>query len=295
MARLYMPAVTFRAVFFFLPPKNSMKIHIIQPTHFTGQFSRKLYKSGRRALVPLTLPYLASLVPDDIDITLTDEQTQELDFTQDYDCVLITSTILTSFRVYDIAAKYRQRGIPVIIGGPHCTFYGDEALQHADAIAVGEGEETVPRIIADVAAGRLRKRYRAQGHHDIKGLPFPRYDLLDPSTISRIPTYAVQTTRGCPYRCSFCAERFHLGERYRMRPVEEVVEEIRATGCRQIFFADSTFAGKRSIKPSSLIWEPCLNQHGEFSCVFCYLSDTIQFSKIGSFLLSESYPSVSVR
>ncbi len=223
-----------------------MRIHIIQPTHFAGHFDRRLYKSSRRALVPLTLPYLAALCPDWADVHLTDEQTQSVDFSKEYDLVLITSTILTSFRAYDIASRYRQRGIPVVIRGPHCTFYGDEVLQHADAIAIGEGEETIPRIVQDAAAGRLRKRYRASKHHHLKGLPFPRYDLLDPSTISRIPTYAVQTTRGCPYRCHFCAERFHLGEKYRMRPVEEVVEEIRATGCRQIFFADSTFAGKRS-------------------------------------------------
>ena len=246
-----------------------MRVHIIQPTHFAGQFDRRLYKSSRRALVPLTLPYLASLCPPDVEITLTDEQTRQLDFSKDYDLVLITSTILTSFRVYEIASQYRQRGIPVVIGGPHCTFYGDEALNHADAIAIGEGETTVPRIIADVAAGRLKKRYRPEGMHDLKGLPFPRYDLLDPSTISRIPTYAVQTTRGCPYRCHFCAERFHLGEQYRMRPVEEVVEEIRATGCRQIFFADSTFVGKRSrtmelmeaMIPLKIRWSTLWNVH----------------------------------
>ncbi len=74
----------------------------------------------------------------------------------------------------------------------------------------------------------------------------PRYELLDPRTLARYRTYAVQTSRGCPYRCSFCAERYYLGERYRLRPVEEVVEEIRRTRCRSIFFADSTFAGNRA-------------------------------------------------
>ena len=246
-----------------------MHIHIIQPTHFAGHFDRRLYKSSRRALVPLTLPYLAALCPREAKITLTDEQTQQLDFSKDYDLVLITSTILTSFRVYDIAAKYRQKGIPVVIGGPHCTFYGDEALRHADAIAIGEGEDIVPEIVRDAAAGRLKKRYRSSRYHNLKNLPFPRYDLLDKSTISRIPTYAVQTTRGCPYRCHFCAERFHLGEKYRMRPVEEVVEEIKATGCKQIFFADSTFVGKRSrtmelmeaLIPLKIRWSTLWNVH----------------------------------
>ncbi|RUM91844.1 MAG: B12-binding domain-containing radical SAM protein [Thermodesulfatator sp.] len=223
-----------------------MRIHIIQPTHFDRPFSRKLFKTRARALVPLTLPYLASLVPPGHEIKLTDEQIEELDFNMPCDCVFITSTILTSFRAYEIADQYRAKGIPVVIGGPHCTFYADEVENHADAVVQGEGEIPIPLVINDLEAGHLKRHYKAERLHDLHGLPFPRYDLLSPSIFSRFPTYSVQTTRGCPYRCEFCAERYHLGERYRMRPVEEVIEEIKYTGCRQIFFADSTFAGNRS-------------------------------------------------
>ena len=162
------------------------------------------------------------------------------------DCVFLSVHILNSFRAYEIADTYRKKGTPVVIGGPHCTFYGDEALEHADAIAIGEGETLVPRILDDLANGRLHPRYQASDPHDLKGLPFPRYDLLEPVTLSRLRTVAVQTTRGCPYRCAFCAERYYLGETYRMRPLDEVIEEIRKSGARQIFFADSTFVGNRS-------------------------------------------------
>ncbi len=224
-----------------------MKILIVQPTHFERPYSKKLYKSKARALIPLTLPYLAALVPEGHSITLVDEQIEELDFEQDFDCVLITSTILTSFRAYEIADRFRNRGIPVIIGGPHCTFYGEEVLEHADAIVVGEGETQIPKIIRELEGGGLsQKIYKAPEPHHLKGLPFPRYDLLSPKIFPRFPTYSVQTTRGCPYRCEFCAERYHLGEKYRMRPVDEVIEEIKHTGSKQIFFADSTFAGNRS-------------------------------------------------
>ncbi len=224
-----------------------MRILIVQPTHFERPYSKKLYKSKARALIPLTLPYLAALVPEGHSITLVDEQIEELDFEQDFDCVLITSTILTSFRAYEIADRFRSRGIPAIIGGPHCTFYGEEVLEHADAIVVGEGETQIPKIIRELEGGGLgQKIYKAPEPHHLKGLPFPRYDLLSPKIFPRFPTYSVQTTRGCPYRCEFCAERYHLGEKYRMRPVDEVIEEIKHTGSKQIFFADSTFAGNRS-------------------------------------------------
>ncbi len=246
-----------------------MRIHIIQPTHFKKAFSTELFKTRARALVPLTLPYLGALVPEGHEIRLTDEQIEELDFNEPCDLVLITSTILTSFRAYEIAGRFREKGIPVVIGGPHCTFYAEEVEEHADAVVQGEGETLVPRVISDLEAGKLQKRYRADKLHDLKGLPFPRYDLLNPSIFARFPTYSVQTTRGCPYRCEFCAERFHLGERYRMRPVGEVIEEIRQTGCRQIFFADSTFAGNRSrtmelmerLIPLKIRWSTLWNTH----------------------------------
>jgi radical SAM superfamily enzyme YgiQ (UPF0313 family) len=223
-----------------------MRVHIIQPTHFSAPFATSLYKTQKRDLVPLTLPYLAALVPEGIDVRLTDEQTQELDVGLPCDCVFITTTILTSRHAYEIADRYRGKGVPVILGGPHCKFYGDEALGHADAIAIGEGETLVPRILEDVAGRRLQRVYEAESLHDLKALPVPRHDLLDPRAYSRFRTLAVQTTRGCPYRCEFCAERLYLGEKYRMRPVDDVVEEIRRGRSRQVFFADSTFAGNRS-------------------------------------------------
>ncbi|MFQ5442359.1 MAG: B12-binding domain-containing radical SAM protein [Thermodesulfobacteriota bacterium] len=223
-----------------------MKIHIIQPTHFAEPHSRKLFKVKKLNLMPLTLAYLAALMPVGSEVTLTDERTQELDLKRPFDLVLITVWTLNSLRAYEIAREYRKKGIPVVLGGPHCYFYSDEAAGEADAVAVGEGEVVLPEIIADLEKKDLKKFYRAGAFHDLKGLPLPRRDLLDPSTFTRFHTVAVQTSRGCPFSCEFCAERFYLGMKYRMRPVKEVIEEIRSTGCRRIFFADSTFSGNRA-------------------------------------------------
>ncbi len=222
-----------------------MRIHIIQPTHYAAAFSRELYRTGKRDLVQLTLPYLAALIPPGHEVTLTDEPVETWNPDTPSDCVFITATILTSLRAYEIADTYRRRGVPVVMGGPHCMFYTDEALEHADTVAIGEGETLVPRILDDLAGGRIQRVYRAEGPHDLRNLPFPRHDLLDRRTYTRFHAVAVQTSRGCPYRCEFCAERFFLGKTYRTRPVEDVVEEVRRAGRRQIFFADSTFVGNR--------------------------------------------------
>ena len=77
-----------------------------------------------------------------------------------------------------------------------------------------------------------------------KACHFPRYDLLDLRKYSFFKTFSVQSSRGCPFKCEFCSERFYLGESYRYRPVQEVIEEIKATKARNLLFADSNFAGK---------------------------------------------------
>jgi radical SAM superfamily enzyme YgiQ (UPF0313 family) len=205
-----------------------------------------LYKTRSRSLIGLTLPYLAALTPREWDVELVDEQITDIDFGADVDLVAITTWTLNSYRAYDIARRFRDRKIPVILGGPHTFFHAEEAVEHCDAVAAGEGEDVWPEMLADAAAGRLRKIYRASRFHPLEGLPHPRYDLMRLPRRRFFKTFSVQFSRGCPFKCEFCSERFYIGEQYRSRPPQEVVEEIRAIGARNVFFADSMFAGKRS-------------------------------------------------
>ncbi len=224
-----------------------MRLLIIQPTHYYAPSDRRLHKTRKRALMPLTLPYLAALTPKEWEVILVDEQLQDIDFDMRADVVAITTWTINSLRAYEIADRFRERGIPVIMGGPHVFFHVEEALQHSDAVCVGEGEGVWERMLNDCASGRLKKVYKADAFHNMKGLPFPRYDLVrNRGKYGLIKTYSVQTSRGCPFRCEFCSERYYLGTSYRYRPVEEVVEEIKRIGARYIFFADSNFAGKVS-------------------------------------------------
>ena len=121
----------------------------------------------------------------------------------------------------------------------------EEVREHCDAVAVGEAEYIWTDILEDAAAGRLKPVYRAERLHDLKGLPLPRFDKLAMREMPLFRTYSLQTSRGCPFRCEFCSERFYVGERYRQRPPEEIVEEVKAVGARSVFFADSMFAGKK--------------------------------------------------
>lgn len=225
-----------------------MKVMIIQPTYYTNGTNGSgpsLYKTRRRTLVGLTLPYLAALTPKEWEVALVDEQVMDVDFDAPVDLVAITTWTINSFRAYDIARRFRERGVPVIMGGPHTFFHAEEAIEHCDAVAIGEGEEIWPGVLQDAANNRLQKIYRAPKQHHLKGLPIPRYDLMKLHGNGVKRTYSVQSSRGCPFKCEFCSERFYIGDRYRYRPTQDIVDEIKEIKAKNIFFADSMFAGKK--------------------------------------------------
>jgi radical SAM superfamily enzyme YgiQ (UPF0313 family) len=227
-------------------PKDNPSLLIIQPTHFRSRTDRRLFKTRRRAVVPLTLPYLAALTPAEWKVRLLDEQLESIDYDQPVDLVVLSAWTLHSRHAYEIAAEFRRRRVPVVMGGPHAFFYPEEASAHCDAIGVGEAEPIWRRMLDDAAAGHLEKIYRAEPTKDLAGLPLPRYDLLDLRRYGPFRTYAIQSSRGCPFRCNFCSERLYLGGKYRWRPVAEVVEEIRRSGGRNFLFGESNFGGDRA-------------------------------------------------
>jgi radical SAM superfamily enzyme YgiQ (UPF0313 family) len=222
------------------------KILIIQPSHYVSKNDRTVFKSRMRALVPLTLPYLAALTPKDWDVTLVDEQLQDIDFNTKPDLVAITSWTVHSIRGYDVARKFRDQGIPVIMGGPHVWFHPEEASKHCDAIGIGEGEPIWAKMLEDAAAGQLQKVYQAPQMKSIADLPLPRWDMLDLRKYGPFKTFSLMSSRGCPMQCEFCSERLYLGGGFRVRPVEDVIADIKHTGSKNVFFGDSDFGGKRA-------------------------------------------------
>lgn len=221
----------------------SKRLLIIKPSHFRSRSDPTIIRSKKRKVVPLTLPYLAALAPADWELKLTDEQLDGVDFHEPCDLAAITVWTINSLRAYEIADRFRDRGIPVIMGGPHIFFHAEEAAGHCDALGIGEGESIWREMLADAETGRLKKIYGPGPLHGLAGLPFPRYDLLDMKRFGLFKTFSVQSSRGCPFKCDFCSERFYLGERYRFRPVPEVIDEIRRSGAANILFADSNFGG----------------------------------------------------
>ncbi len=196
---------------------------------------------GRKALfVPLGLMVAAAVVPRRWRVELVDENAGPVPVDRGADLVGITAMTCQAPRAYEIADAYRRLGVPVVLGGIHPSCLPAEALEHATAVAVGEAEGTLPRMIADYEAGRLGGIYRAEGDVEIAA---PRRDLLPRRDY--LVWNTVQVSRGCPHRCRFCTTHAMYGGRYRFRPVEAVCDEIRDLGARRVIFADDNVVGRR--------------------------------------------------
>jgi len=245
-----------------------MRLVLINPTRILED--GQLYRSSRRWLIGITLPYLAALTPPDWDIRIVDECFEPVDFDEPCDLVGISFMSHHAARAYQIADGFRARGVPVVMGGFHASAVPQEALTYCDAVVVGEAEKVWSDLLADVKAGCLRPIYQATSFHDMKGLPPPRYDLLDMSRY-RMPAVEnflpVQTSRGCPFNCRFCEVTRLYGHTYRFRPVEEVVQEIEGMGGRFIYFVDDNIAANRrrarvlfrALKPLKINWTGLIN------------------------------------
>jgi radical SAM superfamily enzyme YgiQ (UPF0313 family) len=173
----------------------------------------------------------------------------------------ITVHLTFARRAYELAAWFRARGSLVILGGLHALSCPEEALQHADAVAIGDGVQLWPQILADVDRGALRRRYEASFVRPYSLDPAPRRDLVPRESF--LTTTSVIATRGCHNRCGFCylaTEGLHMP--YRMRAVEQVAAEIAADGQPYAVFIDNNLGSRpqylralcAALRPLGIIW-----------------------------------------
>jgi radical SAM superfamily enzyme YgiQ (UPF0313 family) len=200
----------------------------------------------------LGLLKVAALTPPGWEVVILDEATQAIDFEQPTDLVGITTMTCTAQRAYAIADRFRLRHVPVVMGGMHPSSLPDEALSHADSVVVGEAEGLWPRVLADVETGELRSVYRHEnGPPSLQQLPRTNWELYGGKGC--LPVHFVETTRGCPLDCEFCAVTTFFGGTYRNRPLDDVLAELQ--GLRPfegfvmknlVFFVDDNIVSNRA-------------------------------------------------
>lgn len=201
------------------------------------------------SLPSLSLLTIAGVTPKRFDVEYHEvADIRNLDRLPDCDLAALATFTAQAKDAYEISRRYREAGIKTVIGGLHASAVPQEVSEHCDAVVVGEGELVWPRLLEDFEAGRLQRLYRSTGvEFSLEDAPMPRFDLLDPERYNRI---TVQTQRGCPWRCDFCASSITLTPRYKIKPVAKVIAEIQAI--KSIwpspfieFADDNTFVNKR--------------------------------------------------
>lgn len=238
-----------------------MKLHLIAPVR-----KRETYLFNRELFPPLGLMYLAAYTPKEVEVRLTDEGVERVDFTDIPDLVGITTMTATAPRAYEIADRYRELGAKVVLGGVHASMVPEEALEHADSVVAGEAEAIWPRVVSDAAVGHLESFYRQESFIDFKRPLLPRRDIVDPKRYWS--ANVIQTARGCPHDCNFCSVTAFNGRRHRARELDNVLAEVESLSRSNILrrevipFVDDNIAASpshakqlfKALIPMKILW-----------------------------------------
>jgi len=194
---------------------------------------------------PLSLLTLASATPEDVEVSIIDENLEELNYGIEADLIGITVMTPQAPRAYQIADEFRKKGKKVVLGGFHVSFLPEEALEHANAIVIGEGDRIWKDVIKDFRESRLKRVYQDDQPVSLSEIKVPRRDLVKGK--GYLFTNTIQTTRGCPFQCEFCSVSSFFGKGYRTRPIPLVKEELERLRQESIFLflVDDNLVGNR--------------------------------------------------
>jgi len=245
-----------------------MKILLISPTWKKEAGIKRLRRHRVFRTPPHNLLVIAALTPKDIEIEIIDENIENVDFNKKVDLVGITTMTASSPRAYEIADRFREKGIPVVLGGIHATVLPEEAVQHADAVVIGEAEGSWEKLIQDLREGgkeALAKFYQNAQRPDPSKIPIPKRGLVENK--GYLLKRFLQLSRGCPFDCHFCSVSKFFGKKYRFRPVKKVIEEIKgmvgkSLRTRFLGFLDDNIVGNiayarelfKALIPYNLLW-----------------------------------------
>jgi radical SAM superfamily enzyme YgiQ (UPF0313 family) len=240
-----------------------LKIKLVSPK----MSLRPMDSEFKRLMSPsLSLVTLASLTPKPHIVYIEDENLNPINFSDNPDIVGITVNVDTTYRAFDIAKIYRDKGIRVIFGGIHASSNPDSMLEHCDSVCIGEAEEVWGTILDDFSNGTLKLKYFYSEPTDLKKVPLPDWNLI--SKNSYLYNNIIVTSRGCPFQCEFCYNSCdYTNKKFRFRPIESVLKEINALDNKRIMFIDDNLIGNldwteellKNIKPLNLYWHAAVS------------------------------------
>jgi radical SAM superfamily enzyme YgiQ (UPF0313 family) len=208
-----------------------MKLTIIHPC-IGRKPGQKYIRTWQMESLPAAT--LAGLTPKDVEVRFYDDRMETIPFDETADLVAISVETYTAKRAYQIASEYRQRRVPVVMGGFHATLCPDEVARYAEAVVCGEAEQLWPHVIEDARHGRLEKFYRQAARPTLAGLKPDRSIFRGKRYL---PIGLIEAGRGCHFKCDFCAVQTVFKSTQTRRPVADIIEEIKPlTRERKLFF-----------------------------------------------------------
>lgn len=212
---------------------------------------------GTWKMEPLTIAVLKALTPSDVECVLADDRLELVDTDADTDLVAIVVETYTARRSYQLADRFRARGVPVVLGGYHVTLLPSEAAQHADAVVTGNAESVWGQVVADARSGSLRASYAGT---------VAASNLVPDRSIfagkKYLPVSLVETGRGCGHHCEFCSIAGFYGAHYHPRSPDAVMREVESAPHKVLFFVDDNLVADRTnlralcarLKPLKVTW-----------------------------------------
>jgi len=218
-----------------------MKILFIVP----GWSPLNLWGQIKFKFPPLSVLTLAASTPEDVEVSIIDENLEAIRWEVDADLIGITVMTPQAVRAYGIADEFRSRGKKVVFGGFHVSHLPEEALNHADAVVIGEGDRVWKELVKDFQKSRLKRIYKDNELVSLSEIKIPRRELVEEK--GYFFTNTLQTTRGCPSQCEFCSVSSFFGRSYRTRPVRLVMEELEMLRQKSVFLflVDDNLVGNR--------------------------------------------------
>ena len=214
--------------------KCPFRVTIVHPCVGRRVGSKRYIRTWKMEPIPVAL--IAALVPDGIEKRFYDDRLEAIPYDEPTDLVAISVETYTAKRAYQIASEYRSRGIPVVMGGFHATLCPDEVRQYCESLVVGEAETLFPQLIDDYRHGTAKEVYKSDGR--------PSLVVPPDRSIFRgkryLPIRLVEFSRGCRFKCDFCAIQSFFDATHNHRPIDHVVEEVRRVRRpgQMIFFID---------------------------------------------------------
>ncbi len=234
-----------------------MKILFVATRKNSDPADRELYEMDfmnellgfKRSLLDLGIVTVAACTPDDVEVELIDEYLEPINYDTDADLVALSAKTSCVAHAYEVAAQFKRRGVPVVLGGIHASLRPDEALEHVDYVVIGEAEETWPRWVELFRKGEAPRKMAQGPFPAMENIPVPAWDKLD---YGDFLFHQIQTTRGCPFMCRFCSVPDISGNAFRFKPVENVIKEIRAfpksgllkDKMKALYFVDDNFISR---------------------------------------------------